>query len=57
MVYAQDAVLDEKVTEQGDWLLEVQMRRADLERMLHQDAGLVFTPDHEPRLATGTHAP
>ena len=56
-LYAQDAVLDEQVTEQGDWLLEVQMRRADLERMLHQDAGLVFTPDQEPRLATGTHAP
>lgn len=57
-VHEAGCVLNETVTEQGDWMIEIQMSQRDFDRIL-KDAGAAveFFPDEQPLLATRAHAP
>lgn len=51
-------VLDEQISEDGDWLLEVTLPRRDFDRLMkHAGPGLELLPEPEARLAAGAHGP
>lgn len=57
-LYQFGEVLDESVDETGDWLLEIQMPRRDLERILRDPPTAVeFLPVGDERLAAAGRAP
>ncbi|MEJ2345520.1 MAG: GTPase HflX [Gammaproteobacteria bacterium] len=57
-LYQHGDVLTEEINDSGEWLLEVQLPRRDLDRLMSGGrTGVQFRPVHEECLATGVQGP
>jgi GTP-binding protein HflX len=57
LLYESGGVSAEYVNDFGQWMIEIQMRRRDLDSLLgHEDAAVEFVPANEEFLATQVHA-